>query len=135
MRIIDLSNDSRFSQYGKPSRSGKRRSKYGNKKTVVDGITFDSKKEAVRYCELKRLERGKAISNLRLQVKYLLIPTQYGTNGKVIHRATSYYADFVYIDNRTGEEIVEDAKGHRTEVYKMKKKLMFEKYGIRIREV
>lgn len=109
-------------------------SKYGAKKTVVDGITFDSKREAERYCELKLLLRGKAIRDLRLQVKYELVPAvRY--NGKVMQRAINYYADFVYTDNRTGEEIVEDVKGYKTQVYTMKKKMMLEKYGIQIREV
>ena len=128
MRIINLGNDPRFDNQG-----GKR-NKYGNKKVVVDGITFDSQKEANRWRELKMLWRGKAIYNLKRQVKYELVPS-IRQNGKVVQRAINYYADFVYTDSRTGEEIVEDVKGHRTDVYKVKKKLMLDKYGIRIREV
>lgn len=109
-------------------------SKYGAKKTVVDGITFPSRKEANRYSELKILWRGKAIHSLKRQVKYELVPAV-RQNGKVVQRAINYYADFVYTDSRTGEEIVEDVKGYKTQVYLMKKKMMLEKYGIRIREV
>ena len=130
-RYIDLSGDSRFNmQIG----SIGKRSKYGNKKTTVDGIRFDSLHEANRYMELKLLERGKAIRDLRRQVKYQLVPTV-RSNGKVIQRAINYYADFVYTDCRTGKEIVEDAKGYKTDVYRMKKKMMLNKYGIEIREV
>lgn len=128
MRAIYLGNDPRFTQQG-----GKR-SKYGNKKVTVDGITFDSLKEANRWRELKLLVMGKAITNLRRQVKYQLV-LSVRQNGKVVQRAINYYADFVYIDTRTGKEVVEDVKGHKTEVYKLKKKMMLDKYGIRIREV
>lgn len=130
-RYIDLSGDSRFNmQIG----SIGRRSKYGNKKTIVDGITFDSAKEANRYRELKLLWRAHEIYNLKRQVKYELVPA-IRQNGKVIQHAINYYADFVYTDFRTGKEIVEDAKGYKTDVYRMKKKMMLDKYGIEIREV
>lgn len=101
-------------------------SKYKAKKTIVDNITFDSKKEAARYCELKLLERAKAISNLQLQVSYILIPkSKYG-------RAIKYVADFVYEENN--QVIVEDVKGVKTPVYRLKKRLMAEQYGIEIKE-
>lgn len=124
------------------------RSKYGSRKQTVSGITFDSRKEAQRFQELRLLERAGEIFDLRLQVKYVLIPTQReasletyksGPNkgrrkpGKVLERECSYIADFVY--TRGGETIVEDTKGFRTEVYKIKRKLMLERYGIRIKEV
>ena len=108
-------------------------SKYGNRKTTVNGITFDSKHEAHRYIELMYMERAKLISNLRRQVRFTLIPNQY-RNGKLIERKTEYVADFVYTD-AYGVTIVEDAKGCRTDVYRIKRKLMLEKYGIEIREV
>ena len=93
---------------------------------MVDGIRFDSKKEANRYCELKLLEKGGIISNLALQVPYTLVEsTKYG-------RAIKYVADFVYKEN--GNTIVEDVKGVKTPVYKIKKRLMAEKYGIVIKE-
>lgn len=105
--------------------------KYNNEKMVVDGIAFDSKREARRYQELKALEKAGQITDLKLQVPYTLIPSQKDENGKTI-RGVKYIADFVYRQN--GEEIVEDCKGFRTDVYKMKKKLMLYKYGITIRE-
>lgn len=117
--------------------------KYHSKKINVDGIKFASKKEARRYSQLKLLERAGEISDLQLQVKFELIPTQFEeveVNGKIrrgkcVERSISYYADFVYIDNSTGETVVEDAKGMKTEVYKIKKKLMLYIHGIKIKEV
>ena len=108
--------------------------KYHNKKVVRDGEKYDSKKEYMRHCELKLLERGGCISDLRRQVKYVLIPSQ-KENGKCIERECSYYADFVYLDNETGETVVEDVKGMRTEVYKLKRKLMLWVHHIRIKEI
>lgn len=102
-------------------------SKYHAKKTVVDGIIFQSRKEAKRYQELKLMQRAGLISDLRRQVKYELIPKQQG------ERAVSYIADFVYTED--GKTVVEDVKGVRTPVYKIKKKLMLWRHGIRIREV
>lgn len=125
-----------------------RRSKYGNRKTVVDGITFDSKKEANRFRELQLLERAGKITALQRQVKYVLIPTQREFSneiykkgahhgqfkpGKVLEKECSYIADFAYIQD--GAYVVEDTKGVRTEAYKIKRKLMLERYGIQIREV
>lgn len=101
-------------------------SKYKAEKTVVDDITFDSKKEANRYNELKLLERTNVISNLKRQVPYVLIEkSKYG-------RSIRYLADFVYIEN--GETVIEDCKGVRTPVYRLKKRLMAERFGILIRE-
>lgn len=108
--------------------------KYHNKKTIVDGITFDSKKEGQRYIELKLLERGGLISNLQRQVKYTLIPSQ-KIDGKVVERAVTYSADFVYKDNETGLTVVEDTKGIKTKDYIIKRKLMLYVHGIRIMEV
>lgn len=110
-------------------------SKYGAKKTVFQGITFDSQKEAQRYAELRLLERGKVISDLQLQVKFDLIPVQKDADGKVIERAVTYVADFTYTDKRTGEFIVEDTKGMKTKEYILKRKMMLYFHGIRIREV
>ncbi len=108
--------------------------KYGARKTVVDGITFDSRHEAARWCELKYMERAKLITDLRRQVPFELIPAQKDERGKVIERPVRYVADFVYT-TCTGKTVVEDAKGIKTDVYKIKKKLMLERYGIRIQEV
>lgn len=125
-----------------------RQRKYGNRKTTIGGKEFDSKKEAQRYQELQLLQRSGQIQNLQTQVKYVLIPAQReasfevyksGPNkgrrkpGKLLEHECSYIADFCYI--RNGETVVEDAKGYRTEVYKIKKKLMLERYGIQIKEV
>lgn len=107
-------------------------SKYHAKKTVVDGITFDSKREAKRYSELKLLERAGAIKDLQLQVRYELIPA-FDCDGKH-YRPTCYIADFVYIDAKTGKEIVEDVKGARTDVYRLKAKMFAHRYGVSILE-
>ena len=108
-------------------------SKYHSRKTEIDGIIFDSKKEANRYCELKLMERAGEITDLRRQVRYE-INQPYEIAGKKI-RGIYYVADFVYYDNETGEPIVEDVKGMRTDVYKIKKKLFESKYNIEIKEV
>ena len=109
--------------------------KYKNKKVKVSGITFDSRNEARRYGELKYMLKAGKIKDLKRQVKYILIPSQRNANNRVIERECAYIADFVYTDTETGETIVEDVKGLRTDVYKIKRKLMLERYGIRIKEV
>jgi hypothetical protein len=109
----------------------KRKSKYRSRKVTLDGITFDSKKEAARYSELRLLERAGAIRNLRRQVKFELIPSQ-RIYGKVVERPCAYIADFVY--EQDGETIVEDTKGFKTADYKIKKKLLLWVHGIRIKE-
>lgn len=112
-------------------------SKYGNRKTEVDGIIFDSKHEAERYAELKLLEKAGEIRDLKLQEKFCLVPTIEGEGRKIAQRAVYYLADFTYWE-RNGKywkRVVEDAKGVRTDVYKLKKKLMRWRHGIEIREV
>ena len=125
----------------------KRYNKYRNQKIVSWGMKFDSTKEARRYNELSMLEKAGIISDLQRQKKYVLIPTQREPDqkgprggikkGKVIEKECSYYADFVYKEN--GKVIVEDVKGYRGggayEVFKIKRKLMLQVYGIRIKEV
>lgn len=101
-------------------------SKYNAKKTTIDGITFASKKEAMRYKELDLLQRAGEIQDLMLQVPYTLIPRQAG------ERACTYIADFVYTEN--GEQVVEDVKGMKTQVYILKRKLMLWVHGIKIFE-
>ena len=110
--------------------------KFGAKKTEIDGILFDSKHEAMRYCELKYLARIGAITDLKTQVAFELIPSQKGPDGKVTERAVRYIADFTYNDEH-GNFVVEDAKSPatRTDVYKIKRKLMLERFGVRIQEV
>lgn len=100
--------------------------KYHNKKIIVDGIKFDSLKEAKRYQELKILEKAKEITELRLQVKFELQPS-FKKDGKTI-RKIEYIADFTYYDNRLNKYIIEDTKGYRTDIYKLKKKLFEYKY-------
>lgn len=114
-------------------------SKYGNRKVVRNGLSFDSGKEHRRFVELSLLEKAGAISNLERQVKFDLLPAQYVTDkkdGKIktrcVERKCSYVADFVYIQN--GEKVVEDAKGYRTEAYRIKRKMMLYFHGIRIKE-
>lgn len=106
--------------------------KYGAQKVTIDGITFDSKKEANRYLELKLLLRAGQIKNLELQKEYTLIPAL-KVDGKLAERACKYKADFVYEEN--GETVVEDTKGYRTPEYKIKRKLMLFIHNIRIREI
>lgn len=122
--------------------------KYRSKKVEVDGIVFDSKKEAKRYQELLLLEKTGAISDLQRQVKFVLIPAQYENpnsftkkgRGKCIERECSYVADFVYKEPliEGGEpflKVVEDTKGFRTKDYIIKRKLMLHVHGIRITEI
>lgn len=126
-------------------------SKYGNKKAVRNGSVFDSRREARRYSELLLLERAGAITDLKKQVEFELIPAQYEAvpTGELykrgakkgtpkmkqvcIEKSVKYIADFVYQEN--GKLIVEDAKGFRTEKYIIKRKLMLYVHGIRIKEV
>lgn len=108
--------------------------KYGNRKTVIDGHTFDSKREAARYGVLKLLERTGTITDLELQPRFELIPKQRRDDGRP-ERACEYVADFRYTDTRTGQTVIEDAKGMRTRDYIMKRKLMLQVHGISVREV
>ena len=122
----------------KREKNGKiqRSSKYKNKKTEIFGIKFDSKKEAERYIHLKAKEKNGEITGLKRQVRYELIPSQ-RINGKVVERKCDYVADFVYFDELKKETVVEDVKSKatRTSTYIIKRKLMLQKYGIRIKEV
>lgn len=125
--------------------------KLRNKKVIVDGIEFDSTKEARRYGELKLLQRAGRIEDLELQKEYELIPAQYetferyGKNGqrlkdgqRCIERSCVYRADFVY--KQDGQLIVEDTKGYRDPAsaayakFVIKRKLLLWRYGIRIKE-
>lgn len=106
------------------------RSKYHAKKTVVDGITFDSKREADRYLVLKSMEEDGTIEDLRRQVRYELVPA-FDVDGRH-YRPVYYVADFVYVED--GKEVIEDVKGMRTDVYKLKSKLFARRYGKVIRE-
>ncbi len=129
---------------GSRKRDGGRANKYNAKKVELDGILFDSQHEADRYATLKLQLRAGEISDLRLQVKYVLVPAKREPDnigpcggvkkGKIIEREMYYKADFVY-KTKDGTEIVEDAKGYRTKDYKLKRKLMLAVHGIKLREV
>ena len=108
------------------------RSKYHSRKTTVDGIEFDSQKEARRFREPCLLERAGKITELQQQVKFELIPSQ-RIDGKVVERPCTYVADFVYMEN--GKKVVEDTKGFKTKDYIIKRKLMLHVHGIRIQEI
>ncbi len=108
-----------------PVKTSRTNTKYRNRRTEVDGITFDSKKESERYSELKILERAGAIKNLTLQPRYPIIVNDI--------KICTYVADFTY-QTRLGETLVEDVKGMRTQVYIIKRKLMKAIYGIDVLE-
>lgn len=105
-------------------------SKYHARKTTVDDITFDSRREADRYLVLKGMEEDGTIEGLRRQVRYELIPA-FDVDGKH-YRPVYYVADFVYEED--GKEVVEDVKGMRTDVYRLKSKLFARRYGMSIKE-
>ena len=96
--------------------------KYNNTKTTIDGIKFDSKKESARYSELRLLLKSGLIRELELQPRFEIQPG-YVKNGKKI-RKIEYVADFKYFDVEKMAYIVEDVKGMKTEIYKLKKKLV-----------
>lgn len=106
------------------------RSKYHARKTTVDGITFDSRREADRYLVLKGMEEDGIIGDLRRQVRYELVPA-FDVDGRH-YRPVYYVADFVYV--KDGKEVVEDVKGMRTDVYRLKSKLFARRYGMGIME-
>lgn len=109
-------------------------SKYNAKKVIVDGITFDSKKESKRYLELKQMQESGEIHDLQLQVPFELIPSfEIIVDGKKRkRRKMQYIADFVYYINDV--KVVEDVKGRKTEVYKIKKKIFEYKFKETIKE-
>lgn len=120
----------------------KKRSKYGNRKVVRDGIKFDSEREEARFGELKVLHAMGKIRDLWLQVNFTLVEGYKTIEGKRI-KPMVYRADFTY-ERATEPDCngtvhwlreVEDAKGAKTKDYLLKKKLMQDKFGITIREV
>jgi hypothetical protein len=117
-----------FSSIGKPFKSGS--SKYKNNRIDTTDGTFDSQLEYRRWQELKLLERAKHIKDLERQVKFVLVEkSKYG--GEI-----RYMADFVYIDLKTNEKVVEDTKSEatKTPLYRLKKRLLAEKSGLVIKE-
>ena len=105
-------------------------SKYHAKRTTVDGIQFDSAKEAKRYTKLRDMEEAGEIEGLRLQVPFEILPS-FECEG-VKYRGMKYIADFVYY--RDGVRVVEDVKGAKTPEYRLKKKLMAYMHHINIKE-
>jgi hypothetical protein len=109
-----------------------KRTKFGAVRTTVDGITFDSKFEAHRYTELRLMERAGLIRNLQLQVRFPIIINE--------EKVCTYVSDFVYDEEiewasgKSWQRVVEDAKGMRTPVYNLKKKLVKAVLGIVIKE-
>lgn len=109
-------------------------SKYRNRKTVVDNIKFDSQAEAYYYNDLKLLKRAGEILDFELQPVYELIPAyKHPVTGRTV-KGIEYRADFKVV-NKDGSEDVVDVKGFKTAVYKLKKKMFEQKYGIPIKEV
>jgi len=107
--------------------------KYGAKRAQIGDQSFDSRREARRFAELELLARGGEISDLRRQVKIQLK----GRDGPILTptgRPAHYVADFVYLDRRTGGEVIEDAKGFQTPEYKLKRAILAAQ-GLTIREV
>lgn len=103
-----------------------KRSKYGNKKVLYQGINFSSKRECARYIVLQMRVKIGEIKDLQCQVPFEI--NEGGTH------SLKYIADFTYTIIKTGENIVEDSKGFRNKVYLKKRKLMFTQYGITILE-
>lgn len=113
--------------FGDSEEQPKKPSKYGNEKTKTDdGIVHDSKKEAKRWTELRMMQQAGLIFDLRRQVPFELIPAN------CYERAVRYKADFVYEEK--GKQVVEDTKGKRTDVFIIKRKLMYHLLNIRILE-
>jgi len=126
-----------ISEFKNLVKSKKKKSKYGNQRTIIEGIPFDSKKEASRYCDLLLLQKAGKIRSLQLQVEYIL-------------QSCSYFADFVYQEKvevfltHSGpmsiewKTVVEDVKSPATrkdKMYKLKKKMMMDLHHIQIQEV
>lgn len=141
--LSDLSPRAREQVLAKFAIETAKKQKYHAEKvevTLADGTpyTFASKKEHRRYMELRTMERGGLIQNLRVQVPYDLIPSQKLSNGET-EKGIKYVADFVYTQN--GKEVVEDVKGYRNpssvayRVFTIKRKLMLWVHGIEITEV
>ncbi len=114
-------------------------SKYHNVKITIDGQAFDSKREADRWIVLKVLEKTGAIRNLQRQVSFPLYAAVLNTSVPANAQIAIYIADFVYDEYIAGhdrwEQVVEDAKGMKTQMYRLKQKWLFFQQGITIREV
>lgn len=109
-------------EYKKYQQQGSKRSKYGAKKTKIDGITFDSQKEAEFYSDLKFRTMAGEIAGFCLQPIFILAPE------------LKYKADFIVFNNDGSFEII-DVKGFKTKEYKVKKKVFEDKYRLKIKEI
>ena len=113
--------------------------KYNARKVKFDGMSFDSQKEADRWFVLKLMERRGEICELRRQVKFVLVPFQrVEIDGETVkEQELAYIADFVY--RRDGRTVVEDVKGYRGgqayQIFVIKRKLMLDKYKIKVVEI
>ena len=118
-----MSNQEHWSidQYREYQKKGTKRSKYGAVKTSIDGQTFDSKKEAEYYSELKIRLQGGDIKGFCLQPVFILAP------------GLKYKADFVVFNNDGTAEII-DTKGFKTKEYIAKKKVFEDKFNLKIKE-
>lgn len=114
-----------------PGLAAPKTAKYRNRKTIIDGIEFDSQAEADRYRELCFLAATGMIEDLQRQVKFVLVPTLLVGGQRA--RGISYIADFTY--KSQGNLIIEDVKGFRTKTYKIKRILMKHLLGLEIVEV
>lgn len=115
-----------------------RKPKYGNKETVVNGIKFDSKKEAVRYYQLSLMQRAGEIRDLKLQPRFSLIKGVKFSGDKRAKPDIRYTADFSYYDIRKGVDVVEDVKSKATKDstdYKMRRHMMLAIHGIEVLEI
>lgn len=119
-----MSNQEHWSieQYNEYKKKGNKKSKYGAVKTKVDGYTFDSKKEAEYYCELKARHQAKDIRGFCMQPTFPLVP------------GLKYKADFIVFNNDGTTDII-DVKGFKTKEYIAKKKVLEDKYKLKILEV
>ena len=115
------------------------RHKYGARRVEVDGIKFDSRREAARYGELKMLLAADLIRELEIHPGYALVVAELYREGPpfVFTTVGQFHADFRYVDVTTGERVVEDVKSPptRTTAYRLRKRIVEAVHGITIREV
>jgi len=115
------------------------RNKYGAHRVELDGIWFDSQREAARYGELKLMEAASLIDEIEVHPAYALMVPDLTLDGepRVYYSIGTYYPDFRYRNLRTGEIVVEDVKSPptKTPIYRLKKKWVEQQYGITIVEV
>lgn len=127
-------------QYRSLAEKPKRSTKYGAKKMLVDGIRFDSKREAARYQFLKARQDAGEISNLELQPAFKLKcgerPILLKSKGYPNGRQATYFADFAYWCPVEEKRVIEDSKGMKTDIYKLKKAIVEAQFpGVKIIEV